>query len=311
MWIWIAIAVIAAVVILFFLFLHVVYKYIFRRTKEPRDPRDIPAGPAFDVYRGQMAAGIEDFLKVPFEEVSIQSFDGLTLFGKYYHHKDDAPLMILFHGYRSSDIRDNSGVIRLCRERSWNALVVVLRGHGKSGGNTISFGVKERYDVVSWCRYAVDRFGPDVQILLGGVSMGAATVMMAADHDLPENVKAIEADCGYTSPKDIICCVAKQRGFPVKPAYFFAKCAARIYGHFDPEESSARESLRHAKVPVLFIHGEGDEFVPCRMSRENYEACTSEKVLFTVPKAPHGISYYYDFDGYRKTVFDFGDRVLA
>ena len=184
------------------------------------------------------------------------------------------------------------------------------RAHGKSQGKTISFGVKERRDCALWVDYLTNRLGKDIKIILVGLSMGAATVMMASDIVPPENVKGIIADCGFSSPADILKEVAAQMHYPVKPTYFFLRLGARIFGGFDPEEHSAVKSLRHTSIPVLFIHGENDDFVPCRMSRECHDACASKKQIFTVKNAAHGTSYYLNTEGYGKTVSDFLDYVL-
>ena len=125
--------------------------------------------------------------KASCEEIQITSFDGCKLFGRYYHLRDGAPLEILFHGYRSCSFRDCSGGHLLSRKMGFNALVIDQRAHGKSSGNTITFGVKEHRDCKMWIDYAVRRFGTDCPIMLSGISMGAATVLMAAGLELPEN----------------------------------------------------------------------------------------------------------------------------
>ena len=127
--------------------------------------------------------------KASCEEIQITSFDGCKLFGRYYHLRDGAPLEILFHGYRSCSFRDCSGGHLLSRKMGFNALVIDQRAHGKSSGNTITFGVKEHRDCKMWIDYAVRRFGTDCPIMLSGISMGAATVLMAAGLELPFNRK--------------------------------------------------------------------------------------------------------------------------
>ena len=117
---------------------------------------------------------------VPFEDVWITADDGIRLHGLYHHIDDAAPLQIQFHGYRGSAFRDFCGGHKLARECGHNTLVVDQRAHGKSDGSTISFGIRERHDCLCWLRYAVERFGKDKSVFLSGVSMGAATVLMAA-----------------------------------------------------------------------------------------------------------------------------------
>ena len=253
---------------------------------------------------------IEEFREIPAEDVYIRSFDGLLLHGMYYHVADNAPLDIQLHGYNGNAFRDFCGGNKVSREAGRNSLVVEQRAHGLSQGETIPFGIRERRDCLSWVEYAIGRFGKDVKITLAGVSMGAATVLMAISLGLPENVKAIIADCGYSSPKAIIRKVARDQGFVPWLVYPFIWLGGRIFGGFNLTEASAVSSVAESKIPVLIIHGEADNFVPCYMAREIYDACRSEKELLTVPGAGHGLSYLIDSQLYEETVNDFLRRFL-
>lgn len=287
------------------------YNLAFRRD-DKRLPREgsAPTGEQYDPFKEVIEKGADNILSAPYEKVTNTSRDGISLAGRYYHVKDGAPLSIIFHGYRSTIGTDCNGGYSMSIRRGYNVLVVYQRAHRESGGKTITFGVKERFDCLDWIAYANERFGKDTPILLMGLSMGAATVLMAAGLELPANVKGIMADCGFSSPKEILQEVIKQMKFPVRITYFFVRTAARIFGHFDPEEASAIEALKEAKVPVLIIHGDDDRFVPSRMSRENYDACASTKEILIVPGAGHGLSYCVDAKAYEKAVNDFMDRVM-
>ena len=248
---------------------------------------------------------MEQLKGITAEDVFINSFDGLKLHGRYYHVKDGAPLDIQFHGYNGNAMRDFCGVNKISRESGHNSLLIDQRAHGMSRGKTISFGINERKDCLSWVRYAVERFGEDTEIVLSGVSMGAATVLMASDLGLPKNVKAIVADCGYSSPKAIINKVMRDSGLPDKLMYPFVWLGAMVFGKFNLTESSAVSAVSESDVPILIIHGGADDFVPCYMAEEIYKACRSEKKLLIVPGAGHGMSYLVDKDLYEKTVKDF------
>lgn len=243
--------------------------------------------------------------RIPFESVRIQSQDGLTLFGRYYHVSDGAPLEILFHGYRSHPFRDCAGGHALSRKMGFNALVVDQRAHGSSEGNTISFGILERLDALEWIKWANDRFGRNVPIILSGLSMGAATVLMTADLDLPENVACILADSPYSDPLAIIEKVAGDQHLPEKLCRPFIRLGARIFGGFHIGETSAEIAVRSSKVPILLIHGEDDRFVPCEMSRHIAKSAGCSAHLETFPGAGHGLSYITDPLHYEKTVFHF------
>jgi fermentation-respiration switch protein FrsA (DUF1100 family) len=248
---------------------------------------------------------MEQLKGITAEDVFINSFDGLKLHGRYYHVKDGAPLDIQFHGYNGNAMRDFCGGNKISRESGHNSLLIDQRAHGMSRGKTISFGINERKDCLSWVRYAVERFGEDTEIVLSGVSMGAATVLMASDLGLPKNVKAIVADCGYSSPKAIINKVMRDSGLPDKLMYPFVWLGAMVFGKFNLTESSAVSAVSESDVPILIIHGGADDFVPCYMAEEIYKACRSEKKLLIVPGAGHGMSYLVDKDLYEKTVKDF------
>ncbi len=249
---------------------------------------------------------VRELEETPCEEVSIRSHDGLALFGRYYRFSDDENrLEILFHGWRSNTFRDACGGARLARDAGYNLLVVDQRAHGRSEGNTITFGVKEKYDCLDWISYAVERFGPDVRILLGGISMGAATVLMASALPLPENICGITADCGYSSPEAIIRKVCRDMGIPDRLGYPFVRLSARLLGGFSLDSESAVEAVKHTKVPIMLMHGEEDDFVPFSMAGEILDAIASEKRLLTVPRAGHGLAYFYDTERYTREVAAF------
>lgn len=263
----------------------------------------------FDPYRQKMRQLYHQLKDRPCEYVSIRSHDGLTLSGRYYHTRDGAPLDIAFHGYRSSCLTDFSGGSGMSIGMGHNLLLVDQRAHGQSEGRTIAFGIQERHDCLCWTQYAVERFGPQVQIMLYGISMGGATVLMASGMDLPENVKGIVADCPYSSVRDIICRVGKKMGIPAWLTWPLVRIGAKVYGGFDIAETDAVEAVKAAKVPILIIHGEKDNFVPCEMSdivQHNPEYVTR----VTVPDADHGISFLVNEDLYRKAVGEFVQKVL-
>ena len=244
--------------------------------------------------------------EISYEDVYIKSYDGASLYGRYYHTKDGAPLQILCHGYRGSGIRDFCGGLMLALKSGFNVILIDERSHGKSDGNTITFGIKERYDVREWIRYASSRFGDTCPIILTGISMGGATVLMASDLDLPSNVVGIIADCPYSSPKEIIMHFCKSFKMPAKLVYPFAYLGALIYGRFNVHKSSAYQSVQNTNIPILLIHGESDTLVPCDMSRRLYEACKSEKKqLHTFKDAEHGMSYIVDNEKYESAYNEF------
>ena len=187
-----------------------------------------------------------------------------------------------------------------------SVLYAEQRGQGNSGGDYIGFGPIERYDCLDWINWVTNRCGNEVPIYLCGVSMGATTVLMAADLALPDNVHGIIGDCGFTSPHAIWKHVAKNnlhitfglRGIMADTIYERKTQA-------DAADESTVDALRNCSVPVMLIHGADDHFVPLKMTYENYNACASPKKLLIVPGADHGMSYFVDKEGYETMVKDF------
>ncbi len=301
-----ALIIVGVIIIFVLIFVHAFSYYAYRIAfyHVPRADDDVyrlPNGEQYERGRERMTALIAELDSIPFEEVTIKAHDGTKLFGRYYHVADGAPLEIQFHGYHGAAIRDFCGGNKLAREAGENTrrntLLVDERAHGRSGGKTITFGIKEKYDCAAWVDYACERFGSGTRILLSGVSMGAATVLMAAGLDLSPNVIGIMADSPYSSPEAIIYKVCLDRGFPPKPTMVFIRFGALLYGHFRLT-GSATEAVKKATVPILIVHGEDDRFVPCEMAREIYDAAPDRITLETFPDAGHGISYIADTGRY-------------
>lgn len=238
--------------------------------------------------------------ELPCEEVWIRSRDGLRLCGHYYHVQDGACLHIQFHGYRGSGVRDFSAGNHVARSLGYNTLVVDQRAHGKSEGNTMTFGIRERWDCLSWAEYARDRFGSGTPVFLSGVSMGGATVLMASELPLPCNVAGIIADCPYSGPVAIIRKICRDVHIPGFLAVPFGVAAGAIWGHFWLPEISAEDAVRRAKVPVLLIHGMEDKYIPPEMSRRIQSGCAGECFLELFPGAAHAGSCLTDTARYSK-----------
>ena len=266
--------------------------------------------PMSGAQRVRSIAMIDKLNARPFERVSVRSYDGLRLSGRYYHIKDGAPLAVLCHGYRGTPSRDFCGGADICFNMGINVLLIEERAHCSSEGHTITFGVKERHDVLSWVTYAVNRFGEDVKILLAGISMGGGTVLMASGLRLPKNVRGIFADCPFTSPSEMIMEFGTAQKLPMKIAFPMACAAAKLFGDFSLTDADAVEAVKNAQVPILIIHGEADGLVPCEMSRRIAEANPDKITRYTFPGADHGLSYMIDTERYSRLVREFCERIF-
>lgn len=295
-WYYILLIVIASLVLLVLLISYICfYKTFYSKNKQtPNGEVDIPDDDIFRDYKDVILADIYEVKTYPCKDIFITSFDGLKLHGRYYEKYVGAPLEIMFHGYRGNSTRDMSTGVKRAFRCGRNALIVDQRASGLSEGHVISFGINERRDCLSWVNYVVDNFSKDQKIILSGVSMGAATVMNASSMDLPSNVIGVLADCGYNKPEDIIKKCVKDMKLPPNLCYPFIKLGAKIYGKFNLDEACPIESISKCKLPVIFIHGDKDDFVPHYMSVKLYEACKSRKQFVSIKNAAHGISYLAD-----------------
>ena len=242
----------------------------------------------------------------PFSPVEITAWDGTHLAGKWYD-AGDGPICILFHGYRGSGVRDFCGIHGIFHDMGISTLVVDQRAHGMSGGCTMTFGIKERLDCRDWVHFVQDRFGEARKIYLCGVSMGASTVLMASDLQLPANVVGIIADCPFSSPGKIIRKVISDMFFPAWLLYPFALTGALLFGHFCLWSKSALQSVSHTTIPILLIHGSEDQYVPPEMSSEIFDRCAGNRYLEIFPGAGHGGSSVTDPVRYQKILASFMD----
>ena len=298
-WLWIGLGLLSVVLSFVISVTLVCYYRMFHskpRTPLAEDEYAIPEGEIYEAFREDMIGWTKMIRAYPYKEYSIRSFDGLTLRAKLFEYKPGAPIELMFHGYRGNAERDLNGGVERCFRLGHSALLIDHRGSGYSDGNTITFGILEKRDCRDWIDFAVKEFGEDARLILTGISMGAATVMMAAGEELPPQVKYVLADCGYTSPKEIISKVMVDLKFNPKLFYPCAKLSAKVFGHFDLDECS----------PMAFAHGDADDFVPYDMSVRLHETCTSEhKKLITIPGAGHGLAFPVGRDAYVSALAEF------
>ncbi len=294
-----SVAVIATALVCFF-------KIFFSKRQKPKEEYPIPPGRAYQAHREQMIEWIKQIRSMPYTDLSITSFDGLTLRGKYYECKKGAPIEILFHGYKGTSERDLCGGVSRCFSLGHNALMVDHRASGNSEGRVITFGAKECRDCLGWIDKVISDIDKDAKIILTGISMGAATVMMAAGKELPKNVIGVLADCGYTSTEDIVKKVMRDMKLPPRLLYPFARLGARLFGGFDPNKDSPIRAMERCHLPIIFFHGDSDRYVPCSMSERNFAACVSDKKRLVITKgAEHGLCFPTNTEEYLSEMREF------
>lgn len=241
------------------------------------------------------------------ETVEIAAHDGTKLVGHWLSCENAKRVIIAMHGWRSSWTRDFGMIADFLHESGCSVLFAEQRGQNNSGGAYMGFGLMERYDCLDWARWINERTGAELPIYLCGVSMGASTVLMAGGLELPENVHGIIADCGYTSPHAIWKHVA-ENNLHLHYDDFVSGLANDICREkisIGSKDYSCTDAMANCKVPVLFVHGTDDDFVPIEMTYENFKACAAPKRLLVVPGAGHGMSYALDKAHYEQTLLQF------
>ena len=246
----------------------------------------------------------------PFKEIKIKSYDKKTLFGRLYEAENKkAPLVIFFHGYRSSPYRDSAGVFDFYNKMGYSLLLVSQRAHEKSEGKFLTMGIKERKDCLSWIEYAEENLKESEKIVLCGVSMGGSTVLMAAGEKLPERVKGIISDSAFSSAKAIMQKVIGEMKLNKKITYFFIKLGGILFGKVNLDETDVKAQLKKAKLPIFFIHSIADAFVPYSMTKESFDLYENKKEFFSVEDVGHGMSYFSDKEGLMNNLKKFIESV--
>jgi len=240
-----------------------------------------------------------------FEELEINSFDGLLLKAKLLKTSHDSDkVVVAIHGYRMNNLKEYGKYLKFYHDLGFHILLPDNRAHDQSEGKYIGFGWLDRLDCIQWIYKIKKYFNKPLQIVLHGISMGSATVLMASGEKLPNDVKCIISDCGYSSMIEEVQYVVKQTPFPnfiVKPATWLSKYRAG----YNFKEASTIQQIKKSKTPTLFIHGDKDDFVPTNMVYDLYEVCPCQKELLIVEGANHAESYSVNPELYKKTVTSF------
>ncbi|WP_175615701.1 alpha/beta hydrolase [Piscibacillus halophilus] len=246
-----------------------------------------------------------------FEYWEIQSFDDLRLQGYYLEAEEPTNKTVVFaHGYlgRARDM----GIFGeyYYKELGYNILSVDLRGHGQSQGDYIGFGWHSRLDMVDWINRLLEKQGEDTEIILHGISMGAATVLMTSGEELPKNVKAIVADSPYTSVYDLFDYqMGRMFKLPSFPLLDTTSLVTKAKANYSLREASALKQVQKSDLPVLYFHGNSDDFVPTRMTRELYEH-TNKAQIRIFENSGHGEAFAIYRDEYIHSLNQFIDQHL-
>lgn len=301
--------VLGALLLLFLLFIFALFWYTFGRRENPNyvdwPPEKWPKTSDWFVHRDRLLDWVGYARALPQEKLEMKTFDGLKLRAIYYPVEGSKTCVMMFHGYHGRAESDFAPMYRFYHELGFNILAVDQRAQNTSRGVLITYGIKESKDLNCWCSFINERY-PGQKLILAGVSMGSGTVLMAPRLDLPDNVSAIVADCGFDSAWRIIKHVMNHV-IPWLPdrTMNHVDRYCKVLGGFSMKDVDVEEVLAKTGIPVLFIHGDADTFVPTEMSVHAYEACASKKRLYLVPGAPHACASYNDTEGVYNVVKEF------
>lgn len=284
------------------------FKIIIYRQKNSSSQKDIDAVASWYRHYPIAKEGRRWLEGMPYINVYIKSFDGLRLYGALLENYSDK-IIICVHGFTGSGKKDFASLAQAYYKNGYNVLLVDNRAHGQSEGKYVGFGVLDRLDLRNWVKYVINRFGSNVQIFLHGISMGAATVLMASSI-MPKNVRGIIADCGFTSVYEIFEYVLKRDyHLPKFPIIYLTNIMSKIRAGYGYKDVNTTAEIARSDIPILFIHGENDEFVPLWMTMKNYSHCKAYKELFIVKESEHAESHYIDKKGYERRILTFIEKI--
>lgn len=282
---------------------YLLYRFIVVRrapVPPPTDPQKVSEARRYFVeHYPEQLQWLENW---GYETITLQSADGTPLVGYYFRAAQSTNRTALaVHGYRCNAFQEYLYFAPMYLEDlGMNLLLVDDYAHGNSGGKHIGFGWKDRLDCILWANWLAQRHGPECQVLLQGISMGAATVLMAAGDDtLPACVQWVVADCGYSSMQEEVCYIMKSLYHaPAFPLYHIGSAWCKLLAGYSFEDPNTEAYTRRCKIPVLFVHGTEDDFVPFSMVKKLYDACSAPKYRLIVPGAAHTESFLLQREAY-------------
>ena len=282
----------------------VVFVVLFRGKRFPDLDKQDLKGTQYEPYQEMLKEDIGYFRKQEMAEVSVKSFDGRVLRGKYLDGGYDKTA-ILVHGYRSSPLNNFAVLGRfLFEEKGFNLLFVDQRATGESDGMFVGMGLLEKFDVRAWERY-VSKMPEVKEILIAGVSMGATSIAFTADHLNPKKVSGVILDCGFECPRDQLLHMSEQyKPLPGKLILPIVEFMVRLILRIDLNENTTKH-LNRMTVPALFLHGEQDDTVPFYEGQNAYRECGSNKMRYFVEDAGHATAFYAHLEEGKRAVSQF------
>ena len=271
--------------------------------RKKRDDYHLMSSPQFKEQIDEISAMITHLRSLPYEDLFITSFDKTKLHAMLYEYKSSKKVAIMCHGYSGTPRRDFCGGAPEFMKMGYSVILIDERGHSLSGGRGITFGIKESKDLLCWIKFAKERFGEDIELVLMGISMGGTTVLNVADK-VDSNIKII-ADCPYASIKEMFYKDIKDLKLPIWIFYPLLKMSALIFMHVNISKFNNYNTIKNARCPILIVHGDQDSVIPYWMSYGLFKVYQDKIRYELFAHADHGISYIIDKQRYREVISDF------
>lgn len=264
-----------------------------------------------EVLNERFFCDYKNYQSLEYENMEIMSADGFKLRGYYYNkYPDSNKVIIIHHGYTANHYVCVQ-FLDIFFDQGFNVLLVDMRSHGESEGQYITYGYKEQADLDLWVDLIRNKVGKDGIIGLHGQSMGGATVLMYGGN-YSGKIDFIIADCAYSNGKEILRYQFKQAKVPFFPVYNIVNRECKDKCGFDMNKISPIDCIKDKDIPVLFVHGTGDDVVPVTMSEEMFKVKKGNKnKLLIIPDAIHVGAYSKDKNTYTKIVKEFINQVYA
>ena len=288
-----------------FAILFVIYKVVFYTPVKGQNDETRIVGIGKLLDPDKLLAQIKTLVSTKYEDLWMESYDGLKLHGFFYENKNSNQYVLLFNGYKSLARRDYCQRAMDLIQDGKNVILCEQRGHGQSEGHFISLGRREQYDVVSWVKFAQEKFGKNAKITVVGSSLGGTTVLLASDK-LPQDV-SVFADSPYPSEKAIIKYISKKRKFNPSICWPFVYLSALVFGHVRLKDDAA-ENVAKSKCKIMIVHCTKDTIVPIELNKQLFE-CNKEHVqVVFFENLQHSLGYFKEHEKYKKIFYDFLDK---
>lgn len=260
-------------------------------------------------YKNEIDASWEKLDKLEKEDIYLSGYKNKKIHATFIKSNTGSKKVILFsHGWKNMGLNDYACAGMYYHEKGYNVLVVDHLAHGESEGKYITFGLNDKENILKWVDYINNLFESDCEIYMHGLSMGSSTICYMAKYDM-KNVKGIIADSGFMDGYELAKHIVSSR-FKFLPSVilFNVRILCMLIAHFDIKKCNTKESLIKSKYPILFMHGDSDNFVPTIHSINSYEACNSEKSIVLFDRSAHIIACLMHKEKYQNTVLEFIEK---